>query len=123
MVNCHLPELSDSVSIRLPRCFDLVAANVFRKECNDALRDIAVKLIELDFEEVTYVDNAALGSLLLLREQVRKSGRSIILSNCCRDVVNILEIASFQRLFNLTTLGSRCAHGQEGDASTRRKMR
>jgi len=74
-----------------------------------------VKLIELDFEEVTYVDSTALGSLLLLREQVQKSGRSSIISNCCTDVMRILEIANFQTLFNVAVLANRCDLGHESE--------
>ena len=60
-----------------------------------------MRAIEVNFQKVDYLDSSALGMLLLLREKVESSGKSITLSGLQGTVKQVLEIANFQRLFKI----------------------
>lgn len=53
----------------------------------------------IDMAETTYVDSAALGMLLLLREHAQKTGSRVAIANCNGPAREVLQIANFQRLF------------------------
>lgn len=52
----------------------------------------------VDFAETTYIDSAALGMLLLLRDRVGDA-RHIRLANCKGQPDQVLRIANFHKLF------------------------
>ncbi|MDX1491081.1 MAG: STAS domain-containing protein [Pseudohongiellaceae bacterium] len=55
----------------------------------------------LDFSEVTYLDSAALGMLLLLREHAEKNGGKVEITRVNDDVKRVLIIANFDSLFTI----------------------
>jgi HptB-dependent secretion and biofilm anti anti-sigma factor len=57
---------------------------------------------EVNLEGTEYLDSAALGMLLLLREQVGSNGSKIRISNCRPEIRKILNIANFERLFDVS---------------------
>lgn len=58
--------------------------------------------IAIDFSAVEYMDSAALGMLLLARERAAEQGKTVTLTNCRGPVKAVLDIANFQRLFDIT---------------------
>ena len=56
----------------------------------------------LDFSEVTYLDSAALGMLLLLREHAEKLSGKVEIRRANDDVKRVLVIANFDSLFTIT---------------------
>ena len=61
--------------------------------------------ITIDFLRTRYIDSASLGMMLILREYVGKHCRvqenNIELINCTRDVIEILRVTNFEKLFVL----------------------
>ena len=55
----------------------------------------------VDMEEASYMDSAALGMLLLLREHVQQNGGRVIITNCRGQTYDVLQIANFHRLFKI----------------------
>jgi anti-anti-sigma factor len=55
----------------------------------------------VDLEQASYVDAAALGMLLLLRDHVQQHGGQLWLRNSRDRVSDLLRIANFQRLFRI----------------------
>lgn len=55
----------------------------------------------VDMEETTYVDSAALGMLLLLREHAQRNGTRVTITNVKGAPKEVLEIANFRRLFKI----------------------
>jgi HptB-dependent secretion and biofilm anti anti-sigma factor len=58
----------------------------------------AGSLVVVDFASTTYIDSAALGMLLLLRDRVGDA-RQIRLANCTGQPDQVLRIANFHKLF------------------------
>lgn len=55
----------------------------------------------LNMKEVSYLDASALGMLLLLKDYVKESS-SISIIQCNPDIYKILELASFNQLFEIS---------------------
>ncbi|MEW6164854.1 MAG: STAS domain-containing protein [Pseudomonadota bacterium] len=87
--------------INLPRSFDVSVQGNFRQACADALSDDRVTEIEVDFNDVHYIDSSALGGLLLLRERAERAARSITITKCQPEVMKILAMANFHRIFTI----------------------
>lgn len=73
----------------------------FRQAYADILGDGGVREIEVDFNDVYYIDSSALGSLLLLRQRAEKSAQSITITKCQPEVMKVLTMANFHRIFNI----------------------
>lgn len=56
----------------------------------------------VDLEQVDYVDSSGLGMLLVLKEFAGGDGASVKMVHAQDDVRRILEIANFDRLFELS---------------------
>lgn len=83
-------------TIQLPKRFDFSVQSSFRKAYENAAPS---SHFIVDFYNAEYMDSSALGMLLLLREYAGGDLAQITLKNCCADIINILEISNFQKLF------------------------
>jgi len=88
-------------TINLPHNFDVNAQSHFRQACSGVLGDARVKVIEVDFNDVRYIDSAALGSLLMLRERAEQVARNIVITKCPPQVMKVFTMANFHRIFNI----------------------
>ena len=86
-------------SIVLEGSFTYEAHREFKNATTSALTCEGLTEIEVDFAGVDYLDSAALGMLLLFNE--RASGRKISLINCQGTVRAVLEIANFNKVFEI----------------------
>ncbi len=75
------------------------------REFNDAV-DAALKTSEpnviIDLSDTVYIDSAALGMLLLARHRAEQLGKTITLKGAEGTVLQVLQIANFDRLFTVT---------------------
>lgn len=55
----------------------------------------------VDMGGASYMDSAALGMLLLLREHVQQEGGRVSITNCRGQTYDVLQIANFHRLFKI----------------------
>jgi anti-anti-sigma factor len=55
----------------------------------------------VDMGAASYMDSAALGMLLLLREHVQQQGGRVSITNCRGQTYDVLQIANFHRLFKI----------------------
>lgn len=55
----------------------------------------------VDLKETNYLDSSALGMLLLLRDHAGGERADVRLENCSADVIKILAISNFSKLFNI----------------------
>jgi anti-anti-sigma factor len=51
---------------------------------------------------VEYIDSSALGMLLVLRDKAKESGKSVRLVNCHGMIKQVLDIAHFERFFEIS---------------------
>ena len=79
--------------------FDFAQQRAFR----DAYRDLPSGHMNyvVDLKGVTYVDSAALGMLLLLREHAGGDSARVRITGCTPEVRRVLDIANFPRLFDI----------------------
>lgn len=88
--------------IRLKGRFEFPTHREFRTAVKDALADPMVRVISVDMHGVEYMDSSALGMLLLSKENAQMSGKSIVLKNVVGQIRKTIEVANFQRLFDIS---------------------
>jgi anti-anti-sigma factor len=93
------------VTIILPEKIDYSLHAEFRKTYSKYKQNTQYIL---DFGNVSYIDSAALGMLLFLREyngaskgEHNSNPSKIAIINCKREILNIFKIANFSKLFDL----------------------
>ena len=87
--------------LRLSGRFDFSTFRSFRELYEPILGDASVNTITLNFAAVEYLDSAALGMLLMLREKAEKAGKKVLLAECQGSVRQLLDVANFGRLFEI----------------------
>ena len=88
----------DTVTISIHERFDFTAHKEFRASYKEHL--CPLKYV-IDMQNVHYIDSSALGMMLLLREHAQEYGGEVIIKNCSAEIMKILNIANFQRLFEI----------------------
>lgn len=87
--------------MRLNGRFDFNAHKVFR-ETYQALLDEKATVIVLDLSQVDYLDSSALGMLLQFKEKADSQNTKIALQNCSQLAKDVLAIANFDKLFEIS---------------------
>ena len=90
---------SDRVGIRVVGSFDFSLFNDFRSAYSDYLT--CFKELVVDMQAGEYLDSAALGMLLSMRNSV-SSDTDIIIANSNSFIRNILMISRFDKRFTIT---------------------
>jgi anti-anti-sigma factor len=90
------------VVIGLQGRFDFNSHREFREAVDTALAAPSAKEIQVNLAEVDYLDSSALGMLLMLRDKAKGGGRTVSLANCQGAVKQVIDIANFGKLFQLT---------------------
>lgn len=68
-----------------------------------AYRDTPTSTIFIiDMAQVSYMDSAALGMLLLLREHIGDDPKKISIVSCNPEIKNIFTVAKFHNLFTIS---------------------
>lgn len=82
--------------------FDFSLHSEFRKRSEEALETPQTRQIVVNLSRVDYLDSSALGMLLLLREKATGNDRTeVSLSGARGMVMQVLEVASFGRMFRI----------------------
>lgn len=85
--------------------FDFKVHREFKDAYTPLLEDAAVHGINVDMSKVDYIDSSALGMLMLLHERAKGANKSVELPNPSRAVAQMLEVANFDRIFNISQAG------------------
>jgi anti-anti-sigma factor len=81
--------------------FDFNSHVVFNQSTDSLLRNAGINELELDFDQVKYIDSSAMGMLLLLKERAKGASKSVTLLNCNGSVAQVFELSNFRRLFTI----------------------
>lgn len=81
--------------------FDFNLHKDFRLSSQELLENQAVQEIQVDFDQVPFLDSSALGMLLLLKERATSQKKAMSLVNCRDTVLQVLEIACFNKMFTI----------------------
>lgn len=73
----------------------------FRQQVNAAINNAGVSVVTIDMEAVEYIDSAALGMFLIMRDAAEVKNVRVRIINCAVSVKQIFEIANFQKLFDI----------------------
>ncbi|NOX76111.1 MAG: STAS domain-containing protein [Gammaproteobacteria bacterium] len=86
------------LSMTIDGRFDFNIHAAFR----DAYRDVPITTkFVVDLTRTTFMDSAALGMLLLLREFVGEDASAVKIRNCRPDVRKVLQISNLDKLFTV----------------------
>lgn len=91
----------DGAVLALAGRFDFSAHRDFRGAYTAQLDNPKLRSIAIDVARVDYMDSAALGMLLLLRQGAEDAGKTVVLRGAAGSVQKILEIANFGKLFTM----------------------
>ena len=89
------------VTLRPQGRFDFNCFRDFRSSYEAALTQEGVTCVLIDLQQVQYIDSAALGILLLLRDKAAPLGIKVELANLQGTVKDVLEIANFHKVFTI----------------------
>jgi anti-anti-sigma factor len=87
------------LTINIKGRFDFSAHQDFR-QAYENVHDAQSFIVDL--QGTKYLDSSALGMLLLLRDHAGGDRAEVQLVNCNSDVIKILEISNFSKLFHIT---------------------
>lgn len=82
--------------------FDATQHRAFKEVFMGLLADKGVSAVEVNLADVTYLDSAAMGTLLLMREEALEVSKKISLRSPNAHISQILDIANFRKLFAVT---------------------
>jgi anti-anti-sigma factor len=85
--------------IQLTGYFDPADRRDFHRAINGVLRNLDTEEIEVDLGGVQYLDSAACGMLLMLRQKAQESGKTVALARAVGPVRQTLDIMNFKKLF------------------------
>lgn len=92
----------NELSIKLPEEFNFHCQSDFRQAYENTIEN-RIKRIVVDFRATRYMDSSSLGMLLILREYVGQYNINqedkIELINCSKEVLDILGVTNFEKLF------------------------
>ncbi|HEX9082324.1 MAG TPA: STAS domain-containing protein [Holophagaceae bacterium] len=87
--------------LRMEGTFTFDAHGAFRDATLDLLATEQLPAITLDLSGVSYMDSAALGMLLLVRERAEAKGMKVVLSRPSPTLMGILKVVQFGKLFEI----------------------
>ena len=99
-ITLNVSENEKKMTVALSERFDFSCHGDFR----DAYQSIDPSQFEIiiDFKRTDYIDSAALGMLLVLRERAGGDLSNITLKACQPSVQQILDITHFEKLFKFS---------------------
>ncbi len=89
---------ANHINVMLSGRFTFEDHNKFRT-IMDMVRESGCRNLLLDFKNLSYVDSAAVGMLLLLKDVADECSMNITLANANAQVGKILEISNLGQLF------------------------
>lgn len=90
--------LKDSLIIRIIGRFDFSCHNEFKQAYSGTS---GCTSFVVDMGQVTYMDSAALGMLLLLRDFATSKSATVSIASCRGQPSEVLKIANFDKLFKI----------------------
>jgi HptB-dependent secretion and biofilm anti anti-sigma factor len=92
---------NNATIIQLHGKFTFESHKDFRLAADQALARQETRCLILDMREVEYLDSAALGMLLLLKEKAESAAKTIQIKNPQGIAQQVLEVANFHKLFTI----------------------
>lgn len=91
--------MNDQVVIFLPNRFDYGYHKEFQGKCSACIDDKLVKNIIFDFNNVDYLDSAALGMMMMWQRRAAAADKKMYIRGAKGATAQILDMANMQRIF------------------------
>ncbi len=88
-------------SVHIDGKFDFFSHREFTQSYARILDDPAIQEIEVNLQRTDFIDSAALGMLMLLRERAQSMNKELTLSYPSPEVSKLLWVANFDKLFTI----------------------
>ncbi|MFC3122671.1 STAS domain-containing protein [Agaribacter flavus] len=89
-------------SISIPERFDFSYHKDFTEQYQRVLAEGGTSKIALDFSKVSYLDSSALGMMVLFQKKAKNQNISVCIRGAKESAKEILLIANFDRLFDIS---------------------
>lgn len=89
-------------SLHIPERFDFGYHKAFTEQYQQILDAGGVTGIALDFSKVSYLDSSALGMMVLFQKKAKASNINVRIRGAKDSAKEILQIANFDRLFDIS---------------------
>ena len=89
-------------ALQIPERFDFGYHREFTDQYQTLLEDNSVTKIALDFSRVGYLDSSALGMMVLFQKKAKGKSVSVRIRGAKDSAKEILQIANFDRLFDIS---------------------
>ncbi len=99
IIQHHLDRERNQLTIQVPERFDFQANRAFREAYREQVLPSGRYIVDLG--QARYMDSAALGMLLLLREHATAQDAAVAIHGANADLKRILTIARFEQLFEI----------------------
>jgi anti-anti-sigma factor len=93
---------SGQAIIKLVGRFDFNTHRDFRSAYEPLVTEAEIRGVSVDFSGVDYLDSSALGMLLMLRDKLGGANKSVTLTGVRGNVKQVLDIANFGKLFQIS---------------------
>lgn len=93
--------MTEKQTIRLPERFDFSFHKNFNAAYEPMLIEQSLKELELDFNQVMYLDSSALGMMVLLAKKFSGTRVSLTISGARGTAKDIIEMANLAKLFEI----------------------
>lgn len=93
--------IQDSLNAKLDGQFTFSDNSDFKEKIVNIVDNGSFNSVVLDLSKLEFLDSAALGMLLILKDSAEQKGATISLSNACGNVAKMLYTANFDKLFNM----------------------
>ncbi len=92
---------NETGTIHLEGRFTFLDQSDFESLCKNLSNNEQIKQIIVNLEKVKHIDSSALGMLLVLRDIIRATGISLVLSGPNGSVLRAMNVAHFAHMFNI----------------------
>ncbi len=90
------------MTLKLQGRFDFNAHRDFRAGIDLIAKESSGNQIQVDLQDVDYIDSSALGMLLMFRDKAMAEHKTVSLTHCRGSIRQVLDIANFGKLFVIT---------------------
>jgi anti-anti-sigma factor len=97
----NLTSFGKTTVLQLEGAFVFDSHRALRAVCRPILDNPNTQFIQLELSHVEYLDSSALGMMLLMKEKALSAGKEIQIKGAQGMVLQVLEVAKFDRLFTL----------------------
>ena len=95
MIQTELINNNTEMRIRMPEKFIFDVHKDFRQAYESKNK---CRKYYLDMRSTTYIDSAALGMLLQIKEHAGDTSQSVVIENASKNIKEILDVANFSKL-------------------------